>query len=68
MMLDQKAHLGQYFPELEAEINANTCPVFVFLLFIGALAFGSMVALVVLVEPNQNEVTVRIQTRDLLGS
>lgn len=41
---------------------------FLFLLFIGALAFGSMVALVVFVEPTEKEVSVRIQTRDLLGS
>lgn len=41
---------------------------FVFLLFVGALAFGSMVALVVFVEPADKQVSVRIPTRDLLGS
>lgn len=39
----------------------------IFLLFIGALAFGSMVGLVAFVDPPDKQVTVRVQTRDLLG-
>ncbi len=37
------------------------------LLFLAGLAYGGMVALVTLVEPEQREVTVRIPARDLLG-
>lgn len=36
------------------------------LLFLGALVFGGMVALVAFVEPHEKEVTVRIPASDLL--
>ena len=41
---------------------------FLFLAFIGVLVFGGMIALVTLVEPADKEVSVRVQTKDLLGS
>ncbi len=41
---------------------------FLFIAFLGALVFGGMIALVTLVEPADKEVSVRIQTKDLLGS
>lgn len=37
------------------------------LLFLAALVYGGMVALVAFVEPTPKEVTVRIPARDLLG-
>ncbi len=40
----------------------------IFLLFIGALVFGSMIGLVSMVDPADKEVSVRVQTRDLLGN
>jgi hypothetical protein len=39
----------------------------ILLLFLAALAFAGMFALVAFVDPTQKEVTVRIPTRDLLG-
>jgi len=39
----------------------------VFVLFLGALGFGSMIGLTAFVEPEEKEVSVRIPTRDLLG-
>jgi len=39
----------------------------VFVLFLGALGFGTMISLTAFVEPDEKEVTVRIPTRDLLG-
>ena len=41
---------------------------FAFLLFVGIIAFGSMIALSVFVEPQDKEVSVRISPRDLLGN
>jgi hypothetical protein len=41
---------------------------FVVLLVLAGLAFGGMVALVAMVEPNEKEVTLRIPARDLLPS
>ncbi len=40
----------------------------IFILFLTALVFSSMIALVVFVDPPQKEVSVRIPTRDLLGT
>lgn len=37
------------------------------LLFLGGLAFGGMIALIVLVEPPSEEVTVRVPVTSLLG-
>ncbi len=39
----------------------------VFVLFLGALGFGSMIGLTAFVEPEDKEVSVRLPTRDLLG-
>jgi len=40
----------------------------IFILFLAALVFGGMIALTTLVNPPDKEVSVRIPTRDLLGS
>jgi len=37
------------------------------LIFLAGLVFGGMVALIALVEPEEEEVTVRVPTSDLLG-
>ncbi|VAW22923.1 hypothetical protein MNBD_ALPHA12-1720 [hydrothermal vent metagenome] len=39
----------------------------IFILFLSALVFSSMVALVVFVDPAQKEVSIRIPASDLLG-
>jgi len=39
----------------------------IFILFLAALIFGTMIALVVFVDPPQKEISVKIPTRDLLG-
>ncbi len=39
----------------------------IFILFLAALVFGSMIALTVFVNPAQKEVSVKIPTRDLLA-
>ena len=41
---------------------------FAFIVFMGLLVFGSMIALTAFVEPQEKEVSVRIPTRDLLGN
>lgn len=41
---------------------------FAFLLFMAVLVFGGMIALTAFVEPQEKEVSVRIPTRNLLGS
>jgi hypothetical protein len=38
------------------------------LLFLGALVYGGMFALSVLVEPREKEVSVRVPARDLFGN
>ncbi len=38
---------------------------FIVILFIGALIYGSMLALVIFVEPSEKEVSVRVPARDL---
>ncbi len=40
----------------------------IFVLFLAGLVFGGMIALSAFVDPPQKEVSVRIPTRDLLGS
>lgn len=40
----------------------------VFIAFLAALVFGSMVALTVFVEPTPREMTERIPARDLFGN
>lgn len=38
-----------------------------FLAFIAAIVFGSMVALTILVEPNEREISERVPTQKLVG-